>query len=388
MRTLSLTLAMMAAIFLFTLSGCLDQESETGTEGGTTVVTDPTDGPVFDPAQTLCDPFKTNSPQARDRGLIGNLLYLDDTQPRYSQVSDYIDNAHIVEATLYLDRLFTPTRPFDRGFFTESGDLVQTESGNTLYEYFAVRVESQLQLGANEQPGYYQLALLADDGAVMKMPDGAGGQKIIVNNDGFHPTRMGCATEAVYLDHTTKIPITVEYFQGPRYHISLVAMWRPWPDGVSDTNPVNDALCGQLGNDLFFDSTQDPVANQPAFYELLERNWKVLENENYFFPSQSTNPCVPAELPLAISGFSITGVSRNSVTLTWNTNIPATSQGESKNIVTAVVSQTAVDPTLVQSHSLTITGLVPNTLYSVKALSSTPGGQNAESDERAFRTPR
>lgn len=374
----------------FVISGCL-VGSDTGTESGSTVVTEPAPGitsPAADPTRTICDPFKTNSPQARDRGLVGNLLYLTPDQPRYSTVADYINNAAIAEANIYLDRVYAPTRPFDRGFYTQSGNLVQTIDGNTLYEYFALRMESQIQLAANESPGLYQLALMADDGALLKIPDGIGGEKILVNDDGTHPTKFACATEPVYLDHNTKIPIVLEYYQGPRFHISLVAMWRPWPDGVNDTNPVNDPYCGKSGNSLFFDSTKDPVVAKTAFYELLSRNWKVLENENYYFPDQAINPCVPTEEPLAISSFSISGIARDRVTLTWITNIAASSQGESKNVTTGIITQTGIDQALVQSHSLTITGLSPNTLYSVKALSTSAGGQNAFSDERAFRTPR
>lgn len=390
MGTLQVYILLGLLSIFFSTSGCL-VESDTGTESGSTVVTEPTPGitpPPVDPNRTICDPFKTNSPQARDRGLVGNLLYLTPDQPRYSTVTDYISNAAIIEASIYLDRIYTPTRPFDRGFFTQSGSLVQTVDGNTLYEYFALRMESQIQLAANENPGLYQLALMADDGALLKIPDGNGGQKILVNDDGTHPTKFACATEPVYLDHNTKIPIVLEYYQGPRFHISLVAMWRPWPDGINDTNPVNDSYCGRSGNSLFFDSTKDPVVAKTPFYELLSRNWKVLENENYYFPDQAVNPCVPTEEPLSISSFSISGIARDRVTLTWVTNIAASSQGESKNVTTGIITQTATDSALVQSHSLTITGLSPNTLYSVKALSTSTGGQNAFSDERAFRTPR
>lgn len=372
------------------LTGCL-VESDSATESGSTVIVVPTPDaqmPLQDPARTICDPFRTNAPQSQDNGLVGNLFYLTNDQPRYSTVTDYINNAVVADATIYLDRIYTPTRPFDRGFYTQSGTLVQTINGDTLYEYFGIRMESQIQLASNESPGLYQLALLADDGALLKIPDGLGGEKIIVNNDGTHPTKFACATEPVFLDHNTRIPINFEYYQGPRFHISLVAMWRPWPDGINDINPINDPYCGRSGNSLFFDSTKDPVVAKTAFYELLTRNWKVLENENYFFPEQTVNPCMPAEEPLVITGFSVTNISRTSATLTWTTNIAATSQGESKNVSTSVVTATTLDSTLVQIHSLNITGLNPNTLYAVRALSTTPSGQNAASDERAFRTPR
>lgn len=372
------------------LSSCLDTGGS-GSESGSTVVTNPNPAPpnpTVDPTRTICDPFKTNSPQARDRGLVGNLFYLNDDQPRYNNIADYMNNAIVADATIYMDRLFVPTRPFDRGFYLQSGDLVTTPNGNTLYEYFGVRMESQMQLAPTEAPGNYQLAVLADDGALLKIPDGLGGEKIIVNNDGTHATKMMCATEPIYLDHNTKIPMTLEYYQGPRFHISLVTMWRPWPDGSDPDIPENDPLCGAQGNSTFFDSTQDPVAAQPAFYELLSRNWRVLQNENYYFPDQADNPCAPAEAPLSISNFFIANVAQTSVTLTWTTNIPTTSQIQFKNIATSVTTTTTLSSTLTVNHSVTVTGLTANTLYAFKGLSTTPGGQNAVSDELAVRTRR
>ncbi len=382
-----LTAILSIILSTFFISGCLT-ESGTGTESGSTVVSEPDATPQSDPERTVCDPFKTNSPQARDRGLIGNLLFLSDDQPRYNNIADFMANAHIAEANIYLDRLYIPTRPFDRGFYTQSGTLVTNTNGNTLYEYFGMHIESQLQLSPEEPAGYYQLAVLADDGALLKIPDGNGGYKTIVNNDGTHATKMACATEPVYLDHNTKIPMIMQYYQGPRYHISLVSMWRPWPDGVSNTNAVNDPYCGSSGNSLFFDSTKDPVEAKAPFYELLSRDWKVLGNTNYNFPNEEVNPCVADEEPLAITSFTISNVLRDRATLNWTTNIPSTSQSWYKNIGTGVSGTTAVDATLVQTHSMTITGLAPNTLYGVKALSTTPGGQSAISDESAFKTPR
>lgn len=372
--------------FLF-LTGCLI-EADSGTESGSTVVTEP-GAPAFDPTRTICDPFQTNSPQKRDRGLIGSLLYLTDDQPRYSNITDYMNNAHIADAKIYLDRLFVPTRPFDRGFYMESGDLVTNVNGNTLYEYFGLRMSGQLQLSFMEPPGYYQLAVLADDGALLKVPDEVnGGQKIIVNNDGTHPTKMACATEAVYMDGMTKLPFTLEYYQGPRFHISLVAMWRPWP---SDVTQVADPYCGQQGNSLFFDSTQDPVTTQPAYHELLERSWKPLENENFFYPEQSLNPCAPVEDPLVVVEHSINNITRTSANILWTTNISADSLVEYRTGSATTPSpwtSSPLDTTLVQSHAITISGLAPLTIYTVRVTSTSAGGQKIVSDEFAFRTLR
>jgi hypothetical protein len=131
-----------------------------------------------------------------------------------------------------------------------------------------------------------------------------------------------------------------------------------------------------------------PSATKAPFYELLSRNWKVLENENFYFPAQASNPCVPAEDTLAITGFQITGQTRTSVTLNWQTNVLSDSQVEVRNVATGVVTTTDVDPTLTLDHTVTASGLSPNTLYSFKAKSVSAGGQTALSDERALRTPR
>lgn len=385
MRTFNFKLILLLLLSTTALTSCLmDQVS--GTESGTTAVGSPTDD-ISKMERTICDPFHTDSQQNRERGLFGSLYYLTPDQPRYSSVDDYINHGHAANAEIYLDRLFVPTRPSDRPFYTQAGTPITNNDGSTIYKDFAVRLQAQVQLAANENPGYYQLAVISNDGAVLKVSDGEGGFKTIVNNDGEHPAAFACATEPVYLDRNTKLPITLDYFQGDGGHISLVTVWRPWP---SDPNAVSghDSYCGRQGNGLFFKFSENPVTPHKAFYEMLAQNWKVLENENYYFPEQTSNPCAPKEETLAITGYSISGVGRDRVTLTWTTNIPSTSQGWGKNVSSGVSFTTSVEPTLVQNHSLTITGLAPNTLYSVKAISTSPNGQSVSSDERAFRTPR
>ena len=368
-------------ISVLSLSSCLDEGTSIGV-GGSKVVYDPDSSAE----RKICDPFHSHSQSSRENGLYGSLFYLDENQTKYKNVEEYISNGTRVDAGLYLDRLYVPTRPFDRGFTTDDGELI-TVNNNKLYEYFAIDVTSQLKLGENEAPGYYQLALISDDGALLKTLDGEDNEFILVNNNGIHPTKMACATEPIYMDRNTRLPIRLQYYQGPKYHISMIAMWRPWP-GPGSADKADDFYCGKGGNGLFFEFSKDPVVPKKPFYELLARNWKVLENENYEFPSQDDNPCAPAEETLALSGFSITSVGRNQVSVTWLSNIPASGQLEVKNVSTGAVVRSSLRPELLQYHDMTITGLSPNTLYSVRAISSTAGGQTVMTDERAFRTPR
>lgn len=387
MRTFSGVLViLMLSISTIFVSGCL--EAGSGTESGSTVVSDHDANPELNKiTRAVCDPFQTNSTQSRENGLVGQLLYLTPDQPRYEATEDYMNHGQLANATLYLDRLFVPTRPSDRPFYMNNGQPIVSVDGTSIYKYFGVRMHSNLQLAANEAPGYYQLAVMSNDGAVLKVDDGQGGFKTIVNNDGPHPTQLACATEPIYLDHNTKLPMVMDYYQGNGAHISLITMWRPWPsdpDQVAD----HDSYCGRQGNGLFFNFDVNPVEPKKQFYETLLAGWKVLENQNYQFPEQTENPCAPTEAPLSILSFTLLNVQRDRITLSWTTNIPSTSQGFWKNTSSNTTGTTQVNGNLVTAHSLTITGLSPNTLYSIKAISTTPGGQSTTSDERVFKTLR
>ena len=384
---ISIEVIFLSLVGVFLLSGCLNEGS--GSEDATQVVADPgtvAPPPLTSPERTVCDPFNSGA-SAQDRGLVGNLLYLTDDQPRYSKINDYLDNATPIQSTLYFDRIFVPTRAFDLGFYTQAGELVLNNNDEPIYEYFALRLESQLTLAANEQPGWYQLAILSDDGAVLSEKNADGSLTTIVDNDGNTPTRMGCAVESIYMDYGTKKDIVLSYFQGPRYHIALTVMWRPLPVGDDPAALVSDIECGRRGNSRYFDSTKVPSEPTSTFYELLERQWKPLDNENYYFPVQASNPCA-VEDPLLLTNFGITSSTRTDVSVSWTTSLAASSQVEIKNINTGVIVQSTLDPSLKTSHLVTYSGLLSNTLYSIKGLSVSSDGQSTESSESAFRTPR
>lgn len=399
-RCLNYSAAVLIGLALL-LTGCPADTPNSGTSSGTTVVNEP--GPVPDPLtapeRTICDPFKTNSPSARDRGVVANLVWLDDTmpprngQPSLQNVDNYFSIGNIVDSTLYFDRIFVPTRSFDLGFTTQTGEQVLNHLGQPMYEYFALNMQSQLQLASNESPGQYQVAILSDDGAVLKMNPGSASEYQLVKNDGDHPTRMACSTTTLNMQAGDKLPFVLNYYQGPRYHISLIMMWRPVPDGTNPDIPINDPACGMSGNSYFFDYTQVPSKAKTPYLELLARGWKVLENENFQFPEQASNPCAPSEETLAISNFEILSSQKISLTeatmtLRWKTNIAANSQVEFRNVNTGTILRTSVDPAMVTSHQMDVTGLTPNTLYALKGISVSAGGQTAMSDERALRTPR
>lgn len=285
-----------AAVLLAFAAGC--NAPDVVNADGTTVVTDYS----LDPRATVCDPFANNPSYAGaglDHGIVASLHYLRDDQPRYTNVFDYARYGESLEATLFLSELNVPTRRFDLGFVTQAGETLKNQRGDTLYEYFSLHLESQIQLTANQAEGAYQFALLSDDGSVMSV-DVGNGFETLVDNNGQHPTRFAGASHPVTLSRSQALPIQVEYNQGPRFHIALVLMWRPWPQAGGA-----DAAFGSSGNDLFFNSAVVPSAPQQAYRDLLARGWSVVPSANFKLPARiASNPCVPVvSAPVGVSEF-------------------------------------------------------------------------------------
>ncbi|MCB0350127.1 MAG: fibronectin type III domain-containing protein [Bdellovibrionales bacterium] len=382
-------IALLMAAFIL-LPGCL-LVPDSGEDSGTTVDIVPVPDDVPDPSTYVCNPLDGESPidAPREQGIRGMLYYLDPSQPHYNRVEDYLTYGTFAQAidrttgfateiALYFNQLFIPTRPFDRGFVTAGGQTLQTPNGDTLYEYFAIRHEGRLQLGSKPE-GLYQLAILSDDGATLKMDFGSGMQTVI-DNDGDHPTRMGCAVLPVEFSSEDKIPYVLDYYQGPRYHISLIFMWRP-------ATETQDEFCGRQGNSFYFDSTQDPPAPTVNYNSLLSRGWEPIAPENYLLPEvDAVNPCnEPAPV---ISGFSVVSITANSVTLSWDTDRSATSQVYFRKSVDTIDNLTSGDGLFYSHHVVTVTGLSPNTDYVMRAMSSSSSGLTSESAPRTIRTRR
>ncbi len=360
--------------FSLFLVGCPDQGSVQ--DGGTNVNFQPP------PDASVCNPFQNQSGFTDPSyGAQGALYYAGPTDPGFNSVENYFTPNHLIQnAVLFFNQIYVPTRPFDRGFTTMTGQPIQTPDGNSLYEWFAIRFDGSLVASANFPPGYYEMGILADDGAILKVDLGNGLQNII-NDDGNHPTRMGCTSTPVYLDQSMPLKYELDYNQGPRYHIALVLMMRPWVDNNADP------LCGQQGNSLYFDSTQDPPAPMQAYRDLQARGWKPLESQNYLLPTGQSNPCANQPAPV-ISNTSVANIVQTGASVLWATDIPANSRVIFINKATGVQDETAADSNYVTSHSVNITGLTSNTVYGVTAVSTSSGGQTAQSPEVLFRTLR
>jgi len=93
--------------------------------------------------------------------------------------------------------------------------------------------------------------------------------------------------------------------------------------------------------------------------------------------------------PPVISGETETGITDQSATIGWNTNEPATSQveyGTTSTIHGGYDQTTTLDPSLLGAHSVTLTGLTPDTIYYYRVISQDAAGNESVSGERTFTT--
>lgn len=91
----------------------------------------------------------------------------------------------------------------------------------------------------------------------------------------------------------------------------------------------------------------------------------------------------PSSAPL-FSGITASNITSNSAVISWETNVPATAQVDFGRI--PYRRTTPLDTTLQTSHSVTLTGLLSNTLYHYRVKSRDAQGNLSVSKDRTFRT--
>lgn len=317
----------------------------------------------------VCDPFDPTPVPTPKHGIKSSLWFRGFNQPIYYSVMDYILNYRKSDQNLFFNSVNVPTRMFYDGFPIESGDVVRDDLGTQLIEYFSMKFESQITLGEGDTEGQYELAVLSDDGTVLKLKDSeapassADLWETHINNDGNTPTRMKCSSRIINMSLGKKIPIELLYYQGPRYHISNMLIWR------KASVAGQDVLCGQSGNKLFFDPNNNSAPLK--WNDLAARGWKVLESKNFLLPETDQNPvdgttdynaCYSGSIPV-ISGFQVIEQLSNAVSFSWNTDILAVSQLLITNLDTGEKTVTQTDNVLRTSHQIMISNLQNNTNY-------------------------
>lgn len=316
--------------------------------------------------KTVCNPLggSTATSSEPSQGLHASLWYLQSNQTPYHDVESMINYGHASSEQLFFSELFVPTRLFTEGFPLQSGGSIVNDAGQELIEYFALRFDGLLHLGPNDAEGDYQLGMLSDDGTIWSLSEDGVNYDITLNNDGDHPTQMGCGP-IVHMTQSTVLAMKLDYYQGPRYHIALVPMWRR----VNTSPTPNEPLCGQNGNSLYFDYNNNS-APEPAFNQLLSRGWYPLGVQNYSVSASTTfNPCTSGTPPVISNVTAINDMETGPYyVITWTTDIPATDQVLYTDQATGTQVLTTSDNLLNTGHAVLIT-VQPGHTYTVEAVS-------------------
>ncbi len=319
---------------------------------------------TFSLNKLVCDPFGGGGNPAANGGLKANLYYLEDGSNPLSHVADYFTTGIKSDKIMFFSQINVPTRLFNLGFPTATGGTITKDNGEALVENFALDIETVIKLGPNDEPGLYELALLSDDGSVLQVRD-AGTYVTVVDNDGTHPTKFGCASRSIQMGADDSYLAKIHYYQGPRDHISVIPMWRK----ITDESQVGtDSSCGQQGNSMYFDynNNSEPKA---AYNGLLARGWKPLNADNYELPNSiPINPCVNGEAPI-ITNISVRDMYDGQIQVIWNTDIPATAQVRVVNMDNGQEILTYSDNVLRSEHEVFVQGLQRQVNYMIQAVS-------------------
>ena len=231
----------------------------------------------------VCDPFTTGSGSScsATNGLIGELFYFGSAQDPSLGVDHYISNGTQVPARIIMSQVAVTNRSWESGFDLGSAGLAKNAQGEALTEYFALRLYGALKATKPEEEGLYQVVIFSDDGSIVDYdpvnafdpvkPSESYQYTNLINSDGWHPYRMGCAPvgRVINLKQDKAIPIRIKYFQGPRTYIGLTLSWKK----VTDPNAAADPNCGNLADD----------GSLPAGYET-QNGWKVIPKANLLTP--------------------------------------------------------------------------------------------------------
>jgi hypothetical protein len=200
-----------------------------------------------------------------------------------------------------MSQLNIPTTKFSKGFPRENGTFVMNSMGQVLMENFGIEFTGNLQLSDGDEEGYYEIGIIADDGVSLDILKQEG-EKSLIDGDHQTPSKFFCSKLLVRMEKNKLVPIRLRWFQGPRYHIALIMMWRKVEPLSSSNdplmksqlkNPVKETRCGIAGNSFFFDPESDshPQMEYMDLFDKAKRAvpWSIIKHKNYKLPAGTSN---------------------------------------------------------------------------------------------------
>ena len=239
----------------------------------------------------VCNPFGAAGSSA-GHGMSGQFFYMDSVQgsqlvePKH--LMDIYPTSHKVSQTLFLPNVNIPTQAGIAGIKVGSTYLAD-QYGIKVTQNFGFRVGADLRLTPGQQTGWYQFAMISDDGAQLSTTyngmgyiAGDGSNALAPQPNGpQHGTRSQCGQRAIFMDQNTVVPLDLFYYQGNQGELSAVMAWRFTGSGSPNyfSNGCNEELQGgffQEGN---------------AWTRMKGDGWSVIDSANLFLQNGLSNPC-------------------------------------------------------------------------------------------------
>jgi hypothetical protein len=202
--------------------------------------------------------------------------------------SGYMD----LRGKLYSDTLNVPSKLIQQGFKTFGGDLL-----GDLRKYnvsgFNFLFDGAVQLNAGDPEGLYEFALLADDDVRLRM----GPEEMIVDRSDMGSLNLVCVSGAFDMRQGQRVPMEVEYAQGPKRSVTAMLLWRR-------SSGSQEKLCTTFRN-LAETVDQADEGNKwvGVFFDLLKQVPKILPPEWKNLIGQFVNPSVIDSVLDMISSF-------------------------------------------------------------------------------------
>jgi hypothetical protein len=162
-----------------------------------------------------------------------------------------------------------------------------------------------------------------------------------------------------------------------------------WTTDSASTSQVNYGTTTAYGSSTVQDPTLATSHSQglTGLSPNTTYHAQVVSVDAYGQPSTSADVTftTPKPPPAVISNVQVTGITNTTATVTWTTDIVSTSQ-VNFGLTTAYGSSTVADPTMVTTHSQTLTGLTPGQTYHLQVVSTDSYAQVSASTDASFAT--
>ena len=193
--------------------------------------------------EIICNPFKNSQCSTSSNGLAGYIYYLNSSQTKYNKKLDgYLKHGTRIPTLIHLNQVNTPFLYFEDGFQTNDGTLIKDLNGDTLYEWFSLRVSGFIMPNNGSKSKSYEFAMVSDDGMRVIL-DG----KTILQDDSLHSPRWRCTSQPYVFAPSENKSIEIHYFQGPRFHLAMALLYRVAGTG-RDGCPTDYRISLNTGN--------------------------------------------------------------------------------------------------------------------------------------------